>query len=513
MRQLYNPLRGILTKLKIFLRSSGTSSKTLNLHNIIPAPVSIDGKKPLVSLFDTGVYSEWSGALDVVSRISNSIQTRRGILFEKQLEATKASIHIILNIKLEKEGYTLELIEDKIKISASTEIGVLYALYSLVGCMDVSKNSILVPGLLKVSDSPKYAWRGVHIDVARNFFDISVLHELVDLFSFYKLNVFHLHLTDDQGWRFESKKYPRLHTLGSVRKETVIGKHFPFFKSSYMGDKKPVSGYYTQDDLRGLDTYAKERGVEIVPEIDVPGHATAALVAYPQYSAHKPPSEVATYWGVFDNVFSPSAESIRFLCDIFDELASVFSSKYIHVGGDEVPSKKYKKDALTQSMIKNGNIQSFDKVDTYILQKVAEHIVKIGKTPIVWDEGREVALAHRGATMIWRDSKYAKEVLDQGGNIILTPTSHFYFDYYQKNPTTEPLAIGGYLPIEQVYGFTATEATKGNVLGIQANLWTEYIQTSEHLRYMLLPRMYALSEVAWGTNTNLADFTRRLLSQ
>ncbi len=513
MRLFLNPIRGLIAKFSQSLRLPSKHKGVSHLHSIIPMPKKIDESSSKRVLSGCSVSSAWPEALETLEMTSSYLQKVTGTSWSAVKLDEAPTIHIELDETIPAEGYALEALEDKMFLSASDTIGVLYGLSSLSRCIENSNGVLHVPSSLSISDHPTNGWRGIHIDVARNFFDLSVLYGLVDLFSFYKINKFHLHLTDDQGWRFESIKYPLLHERGSVRRETVVGKHFPFFGEAYLGDKKSVSGYYTQAELRDLDSYASKRGVEIIPEIDIPGHATSALISYPEHAANKAPKEIVTYWGIFNNVFSPSDPSINFLCDIFDELTSVFSSKYIHIGGDEVPSKNYKKDPTSKSLVSSGIVESFDKIDTYILDKVAEHIVSIGKVPVLWDEGREVAIKHSGVTMVWRDSRYAKEVLVRGGTVVLCPTSHFYFDYYQKTPETEPLAIGGYLPLEQVYDYTPPEPENGTVLGIQANLWTEYIQTPKHLHYMLLPRLYALSEVAWGTNNNAKDFFRRVSKQ
>ncbi len=510
MNLFLNPLGGLLQKVRLrFFRAKRTKNMPIG-PSVIPLPKQISTSTNKTELRNANIYFAWTEVRTQTTDTFSYLEKISGIVFEVCKEMSGAAIVIRQNIDLAPEEYSLQKVDEQIFIEASSPVGVLYGLYTLVKCFEKNSGQLLVPDELLIKDAPTSSWRGIHIDVSRNFFELEVLYDLVNLFSFYKLNKFHLHLTDDQGWRFESKKYPRLHTLGSRRSETVVGKHFPFFGMGYLGDKKVVAGYYSQDDLRALDQYALARGVEIIPEIDIPGHATAALVAYPQFAAYKAPKSVATYWGIFENVFSPSKEALEFLCDILGEVSKVFSSKYIHIGGDEVPAKNYKKDIIAQRLVACKEVESFEKIDTYILEHVAKHLVSINKIPVLWDEGREVALASGGVTMIWRDSKYAKEVLARGGRVVLCPSSHFYFDYYQKSPDTEPLAIGGYLPLEQVYSYKAPAPEGGEILGMQANLWTEYINTPNHLKYMLLPRLYALSEVAWGSNNNFADFKIRL---
>jgi hexosaminidase len=480
--------------------------KLLDGFVVIPEPehVSIfDGEYVLEELsIASSVFDVWPGLVAVIE----SITKRKNITI---VPSENPTIHIQKSISLPESGYSIQSKNGKITIEYHDYSGLIYALYTLIECIQKNDTTYIVRNIT-IQDSPKYEWRGLHFDVARHYFPISFLYELVEDISFLKLSVLHLHLTDDQGWRFESKKYPLLHEIGSKRRETVVGKYFPFFGFKYVGDKQEYSGYYTQGELRNLALYADSLGVTIVPEIDIPGHATAALTAYPEYAAYTPPNGVVTFWGVFDNVFSPSEGSIHFLCGIFDEVMDVFPSRYIHIGGDEVPERNYKKDTTVQKLIQDSIIQSASDADHYILERVSKHIKDRGRIPIGWDEARKVVSKYGGATMVWRDEKYAVEVLKSGGNIILTPSSHMYFDYYQKTPVEEPLAIGGYLPVEIVHGYTPPKEHSGKILGIQANLWTEYIATEDYAKYMLFPRLYALSEVAWGTNKNTSDFLHKI---
>lgn len=350
----------------------------------------------------------------------------------------------------------------------------------------------------------KYKWRGLHLDVSRHAVSVDYLYRLVDKLSENNLNRLHLHLTDDQGWRIEIKKYPRLHEIGSVRKETVVEKNFPSpwnpFKK-YIGDKKEYSFYYTQDELKKLDIYAKEKGVTVVPEIDIPGHATAMLYAYPEYAAGEPPKEVATYWGVFPNVVSDNMESINFLKDIFSELIEIFSGEYIHIGGDEVPLKNY-----------NGDIDRYKK----ILLEITKYLKSKNKKVVMWNEAFDIALETDSILMCWQNWEIGKRFIERGGSAIFCPASYMYFDYYQYEDKDEPLAIGGYLPINKVYsfkleeklGYVFFEKNKEKILGIQANLWSEYLDSEDKFTYMLFPRFYALAEVVNRKNNDYLRFKK-----
>lgn len=344
----------------------------------------------------------------------------------------------------------------------------------------------------------EYNWRGLHFDVARHMFPVSYLEELIKKMSELDLNVLHLHLSDDQGWRFECKKYPRLHEIGGYRKETVVGKSFKFFGLDYKGDGIRYGGYYTQKELKHLVKFAREKGVTIVPEIDLPGHSTAMLTAYPEYSYNDPPKEVATYWGVFDNVIKANEKSVEFLKDVFDELCEVFASKYIHVGGDEVEVKDYDQ--------------------KYILREIGKYLISKNKVPVIWDEARDVAEElnklndNNCIVMVWRSMEDLKDVLAKNIKAICASSSHLYFDYYQKADIEhEPLAIGGYIPIEKVEevgNFLKNiimenkkenkDFNPKNLLGAQAQLWTEYIRTPAEANYMLFPRLNTFAKIVNG---------------
>jgi hexosaminidase len=406
--------------------------------------------------------------------------------------------HIVFNIvdnhTTHCDEYSIHITDTIISIGYYSQTGFLYALASL---KQLLSNTNIITG--ELYDYPKYPWRGVHIDVARHFMPMDFLYELVRNMGMLKLNKLHLHLCDDQGWRVEIKKYPLLHEKGSTRKETVIGKQFfPFFQG-YQGDGLPYGGYYTQDQLRELVNYARNFGIEIIPEIDIPGHATAMLSAYPQYAAHNPPDEPQTRWGIFNHVMSPSDESLQFLRDIFSEIMDIFPSQYIHIGGDEVPLKYYQKSSVVREMATRGILSSYKDAPDYILGNIAAYITSKGRTPILWDEGYHIAQQCGGMVMAWQSMEIMHHVAQQNVPYICSSSSHFYFDYYQHPDTaTEPLAIGGYTPLRHVYD--APIPTDNHLQGFQANIWTEYMKTSDQVRYMLYPRIYGLAEVAWGRN-------------
>ncbi len=329
-----------------------------------------------------------------------------------------------------------------------------------------------------------YPWRGLMVDTARHMPSLTWLYRTVDTLNSLNFSTLHVHLSDDQGFRFESKKFPRLNEIGSWRRETAVGKNFPSERSPsvvYEGDGVRYGGYYTQEELRGLVSYARGKNITVVPEIDIPGHTSALLASYPNLGVGAVPREVATWWGVFKCGLADTPQTHEFVRELFTELCEVFDSPYIHIGGDEVQPGVY------------SNPGSPDRILKTALDTVRKH----GRTPIVWDEAASFALSEGAVIMNWRKLGIGIEHLSRGGRVIFCPSQFFYFDFYQKDPATEPLAIGGYLPAEIVAGFKLgpdiIQRYGDRILGIQANLWTEYMPTEEHMDYMLLSRLRMMS--------------------
>jgi hexosaminidase len=334
--------------------------------------------------------------------------------------------------------------------------------------------------------------------------------------ALYKMNTFHWHLTEDQGWRIEIKRYPRLTAVGAWRKETILQKNF----DPYVGDGVPYGGFYTQDQVRDIVAYAKQRYVTIVPEIEMPGHSKAALAAYPELACTPGPFEVSTVWGVDPDIYCPSERTFQFLEDVLTEVMALFPGPYIHIGGDEAPKDRWRASALAQDVIKREHFKDEDELQSWFIRRIEAFLIAHGRRLIGWDEILEGGLAPEATVMSWRGMDGGIAAARQGHDVIMTPGSHVYFDHYQGDPTYEPLAIGGYTPLDRVYGFepvpdslTPTEAT--HVLGAQGNVWTEYIETPDYVEYMVLPRMLALAEVVWSPKTrrDWNDFVTRLPAQ
>ena len=342
------------------------------------------------------------------------------------------------------------------------------------------------------------------LDVARHYEPVAFVKKFIDLLAMHNINTFHWHLTEDQGWRIEIKQYPKLTELGSMRKETVIGNNSPEY------DGKPHGGFYTQEEVKEIVAYAQDRYITTIPEIDLPGHMMAALTGYPEFGCTGGPYEVATSWGVFDEVLCAGNEgTYTFLENILTEVMELFPAEYIHIGGDEVPKVRWEECPKCQAKIKELGLKSDDKhkkehyLQSYLTARIEKFLNENGRRLIGWDEILEGELAPNATVMSWQGMGGGIQAAQMGHDVIMTPNTYVYFDYYQtSNTEDEPIAIGGFLPIEKVYSFepapeSLTAEQKGHILGAQANLWTEYIPTPEQAEYMLLPRMAALSEVQW----------------
>lgn len=412
------------------------------------------------------------------------------------------------------EAYKLT-VDKSIEISSTTSAGIFYGIQSLIQLIGTQKKQIELYSVL-ITDAPRFKWRGMHLDCSRHFFPVSFVKKYIDMLALHKMNTFHWHLTDDQGWRIEIKKYPLLTEIGSKRHETIVDKNF----EPYIGDNKEYEGFYTQDDIKDIVKYAEERHITIVPEIEMPGHAVAALTAYPQFSCNRTPLDVYTKWGVSDDVFCVKDSTFHFIYDILNEVMDLFPSKYIHIGGDEVPKTRWKVCKNCQSVIKQNQLKDEHELQSFFIKKIDSFVTSKGRNIIGWDEILEGGLAPNAAVMSWRGEEGGIEAAKQKHNVVMTPGSHCYFDHYQGNKKTEPLAIGGYTTLEKVYSYNPIPATLSKedeqyILGAQGNLWTEYIPTPDHAMYMALPRLCALSEVLWTSNfkpKNYEYFVKRLVN-
>lgn len=421
------------------------------------------------------------------------------------------------------EGYLLKVAPERVVIEAETPKGYFYAVQTLMQLLPadvysptpVAAVTWSIPAC-DILDRPRYAYRGLMLDVVRHFMPVEHVKQTIDRLAMHKMNTFHWHLTDDQGWRIEIKKYPKLTRIGSQRKETLVGHYGENFPQPF--DGKPYGGYYTQDQIRDVVRYAAARHVTIVPEIELPGHALAALAAYPELGCEPTKGyKVGTVWGVIKDVYCPSEQTFGFLEDVLTEVMGLFPGKYIHIGGDECPKDAWQKSAFCQELIKKLKLKDENELQSYFVQRIEKFVNGKGRAIIGWDEILEGGLAPNATVMSWRGTQGGIEAARQKHNVVMTPGQFCYLDKYQAEPSHEPLAIGGYLPIETVYGYepTPTELTPEEqkyIMGVQGNLWTEYILTPAQADYMIWPRAAALAEVGWrpAGSRNFEDFAARL---
>ncbi len=366
-----------------------------------------------------------------------------------------------------------------------------------------------------IEDYPRFKYRGMMLDVSRHFMPKEFIKKFIDIMSIHKMNKFHWHLTDDHGWRIEIKQYPKLTEIGSMRDGTLIG-HSRFAGKNPKFDNIPHGGFYTQEEIKDIIKYAEERFIEIIPEIDMPGHTASLIASYPELGTLKEKTEVKKIWGVQDEILIPTENTFNFLDNLFREIADIFPSSYVHVGGDEARKKQWIESEEVQKLMEKLEIEDEDSLQTYFIGRVQKILNNYGKKIIGWDEIIEGGLVNDATVMSWRGEEGGIFAAKAGNNAIMSPTSHLYFDYYQAR-TGEPLAIGGLIPIEKVYsyepipeGLDINQATK--ILGAQGNVWTEYIKTPEMVEYMSVPRMTALSEIVWSKRKkrDFSEFRKRL---
>lgn len=407
---------------------------------------------------------------------------------------------------LPNEGYTLEVNPKKIVMTARDPEGAFYAMQTMRQLLPpafenggaAERGSVSLP-VLKIEDAPRFSYRGMHLDVGRHFFDKEFVKKYLDYLSMLKMNYFHWHLTEDQGWRIEIKKYPQLTAHAAYREETLLG-HYNDTPQQFDGVR--YGGFYTQEDIKEVVAYAQSLNITIIPEIEMPGHAQAAISAYPELGCTGASVPVATKWGVFEEVFCPKEETFTFLENVLSEVITLFPGPYIHIGGDEAPKSHWKNCTHCQALIKKEGLKDEHELQSYFIKRIESFLNKKGKAIIGWDEILEGGLAPNATVMSWRGTQGGIASAKQQHPVIMTPTSHCYFDYYQSEDTNEPLAIGGFVPLEKVYAFnpipselTAQDATF--ILGAQGNVWTEYMDTEKQVEYMVFPRILALSEVVW----------------
>lgn len=509
----------------VLLSCGGGQPKLTNEYSLIPLPNEITSNSGKLILQDKVIVSMPSGQLSLtVFNYFKDVLKNTSIKVEKVSGNEEASLSFTIDNALPDEAYTLNISVEKIEIkSNSTGAGFFYGIQTLIQLMpaeihDTTQNNItkIELPLFSINDAPRFPYRGAMMDVARNFLPKETVLKFIDMMAVYKLNRLHMHLTDDQGWRIEIKKYPKLTEIGSYRSQTQVGHSDYYWPLRYDGIAH--SGFYTQEDIKEIVQYAAERFITVIPEIEMPGHTSASLAAYPELSCGLGKDYVVRdYFDIFDEVYCPKENTFAFLEDVLTEVIDLFPSHYIHIGGDECPKKAWAKCAHCQSLIKKEGLKDEDELQSWFIHRIEKFVNSKGRDIIGWDEILEGGLAPNATVMSWRGEEGGIIAAKQKHNVIMTPGDECYFDHYQEDPEFAPLAMSGFLPLDSVYGYNPlpaelTAEEQSYIIGTQANIWGEYIQTTEYFEYMTFPRLLAMAEVQWTQpeNKDFNDFTHRV---
>jgi len=518
--KINNTLKSFMVLLLIVGGATYSFAQQVETFSIIPKPASIQAKDLAFELSNkTQIVAKNEDSRKMVSLFNDLLWDRYKVrLAVSSLDAAKNAIILEESIPANEEEYTLDVSKDQIVIKGGNA-GLFYGLQSLLQLIENADGQLTVPGVI-INDKPEFGYRGVMIDVARHFFTLDQLKKIVDQMAYFKFNRLHWHLTDDQGWRLEIKKYPKLTEISAWRDSTIIGRYSDFKPFVYDGEKH--GGYYTQEEAREFVKYAADRKITVIPEIEVPGHNTAVLTAYPEFGNGTGPYHVLGYWGVMPTILGPNEITFKFIEDVLTEVMDIFPSEFIHIGGDEAPKDEWKTSSIAQNFIKKNKIKDEHELQSWFTNRVGEFLNKHGRRLIGWDEILEGGgLAENAVVMSWRGEKGGITAAQAGHDVIMTPNSYLYIDYLQsKDAASEPLSIGGFVPLDKVYSYNPrpgalTQDEQKHILGVQANLWTEYISTGNKLEYMLFPRMLALAEVAWtgAARQNYDEFTTQRLPE
>jgi len=515
------------------LLTTGFLATAQNTLNITPIPAEVKiGKGNVVITKNTQLVIEGSGLEKCSTILNDYLQANYGFKL-KIVKSSTAANAITLNFErldyVIKGAYNLVADKKGIYIAGDNEEGVFYGIQTLFQLFSTPKgktNQELYVPQVTINDHPRFQYRGLHLDVARHFFPVSYVKKYIDYLAAYKFNTFHWHLTDDQGWRIEIKKYPLLTQVGGFRNGSVVGRY-----PGKGNDGLKYGGFYTQEEIKEVIKYAADRYITVLPEIEMPGHASAAIAAYPQLSCFPNEStntdkipwngaakgkQVQQTWGVFEDVFAPTDYTFNFLQDVLDEVMQLFPSKYIHIGGDECPKEAWKKSPFCQQLIKDKNLKDEHGLQSYFIQRIEKYINSKGRNIIGWDEILEGGLAPNATVMSWRGEEGGIEAAKQNHDVIMTPGTYCYLDHSQSK-NEDSVTIGGYLPLDKVYNYEPVpaglnEGQAKHILGAQGNVWTEYIGNPSKVEYMIFPRMIALSEVLWSPKEkrNWTNFEARL---
>ncbi len=493
--------------------------------------------KPAKCVLTGGSFPLTAGTVIVTAEAAAAIGQQLAALvapatgFWPKVRATSAQDSGVIRMALDgslanlgAEGYRLDVTPRKITLAAAQPAGLFYGVQTLRQLLSpaifreaaVAGAEWMIP-CVQIEDYPRFAWRGMMLDVARHFMPKEFIKKFIDLLSLHKLNYFHWHLTEDQGWRIEIKRYPKLTAVGAWRQETLVGKH-QRDPAKEVYDGKRHGGFYTQDDVREIVAYAAAHFVTVLPEIEMPGHAQAAIAAYPGLGNESKQLQVGTKWGISENVFSVDESTIEFLQNVLAEVLDLFPSPFIHIGGDECPKAQWKASPAARARMKELGLGDEEELQSYFIRRMDSFLAAHGRRLIGWDEILEGGLAPGAAVMSWRGEAGGIAAAHARHDVVMAPNLWMYFDYYQsEDRDAEPLGIGGFVPLEKVYGYDPIPAALStdearHILGCQAQLWTEYMPNAKHVEYMAYPRACALAEVAWtpAAGKYFTDFQARL---
>jgi hexosaminidase len=514
---------------------------------IIPRPHKIEALPGVFELrsdtriaFSEGVKAEGEGLLATLNQATGFKLVRGPLVVSGLLNSTEAqrdrdrpAIELLLSTNeslLNPEGYVIGMKTNRVQIFAANPAGMFYGVQTLLQLLppqvfasNVVKGVVWTIPCVRIEDQPRFAWRGMMLDVGRHYFPVADIKRMLDAMALHKLNTFHWHLTEDQGWRIEIKKYPKLAEVGAWRASS------PPYGHRNSDDGQRYGGFYTQAEVKEIVAYAAARHITVIPEIEMPGHAAAAIASYPELGNSDIPGyapRVMTRWGVHPYIFAPKEETFRFLEDVLTEVCDLFPSKFIHIGGDEAPKDQWKKSPFAQEVMKREGLKDEHELQSWFIRRMEKFLASKGRRLVGWDEIQEGGLPKTATMMVWRDAKWAKHALVQGNDVVMATTSHTYLDYYQAPAALELAkgkeyeAIGGHLPLQKVYSYeptfvAETPAQEKRILGTQGQLWAEYLKDMRKVEYMAFPRLSALAEVAWSPKTarDFDDFQQRLESQ
>ena len=509
--------------------SQSTAAESIRTIAIVPQPETLTvGRGSFRLTASTVIYADAATA-DIARRFAASLAPATGLALPVRVGTVGASgIVLTRNARLTRlgtEGYELSVTPRLITIRGAEPAGVFYGLQTVKQLLPpemfreakVDSVAWTIPAV-RVVDRPRFAWRGAHLDVGRHFMPKEFVKKYIDLLALQKMNNFHWHLTEDQGWRIEIRKYPRLTSVGAWRTQTIVGRQPGGDSTAWQYDGQRHGGFYTQDDIREIVAYARDRFVNVMPEIEMPGHALAAIAAYPELGVTGKAADVGMRWGVYANILNAEESTISFMQDVLTEVMALFPSKFIHVGGDEADKALWKSSPRIQERIAEVGVRDEHELQSWFIRRMDAFLTKAGRRLVGWDEILEGGLAPGATVMSWRGTEGAVQAARAGHDVVMAPTSHTYFDYFQsRNTAGEPLAFGGFIPLEMVYAFEPVPNElepqyRQHVLGAQGQLWTEYMKGPKHVEYMAFPRLTALAEVLWSqpSRRNYPDFLERL---